>query len=205
MTYYELATLSTVIFGVGKAARGIEAYVREPEAKGNLLGAWSSDIGRLNQVYVLRAFDSHADLLAERERLRRSSNPFNAGELLTGLDVSSYRPFDFLPPVQTGAWGPFYEIRDYEMKPGTLMDTMGRWQNAVPKRSEYSPLTIAMYGIDGVNRLVNIWPYASLNDRQAIRGKSVSDGAWPPKNGPDGLTPNMTSTIALPLGFSPLQ
>lgn len=205
MTYYELATLSTVIFGAGKAAPGIEAYLREPQTKGTLLGAWSSDIGQLNQIYILRSFETHADLLDERERLRRSSNPFNASEFLTGLEVDSYRPFDFLPPVQPGKFGPIYEIRNYELKRGALMDTMARWQDAVPTRSTYSPLTIAMYGIDGANRLVNIWPYASLNDRQAIRAKSVADGAWPPKNGPDGLTPNMASTIALPLGFSPLQ
>ena len=85
MKYYELATLSTVIFGAGKAAPGIKDYVSAPNAKGKLLGAWYSDIGRLNEVFVLREFDSPDDLHAERERARRSSNPFGCLEFLTDL------------------------------------------------------------------------------------------------------------------------
>ena len=39
MSYYELSTLDTVIFGAGKASPGIEAWVGA--GKGRLLGAWA--------------------------------------------------------------------------------------------------------------------------------------------------------------------
>lgn len=205
MTYYEIATLKTVIFGAGKAAPAIEAWVNAPEARGKLLGAFGSDIGSLNEVYVLRGFDSLEDLAAERERALRSDNPFGCMEHLVGLTFDSYKPLDFLPPVETGKFGPFYELRTYKMKLNGLMPTMGKWEGAVPKRSEYSPLTVAMYSLDGAPRLTQLWPYPSLEARAKARGQSVADGNWPAKGGPDWLTPDMTSAILMPLPFSPLQ
>ena len=46
MKFYEIATLDTVIFGGGKAAPAIEAWVKAPEARGTLLGAFPQGIDR---------------------------------------------------------------------------------------------------------------------------------------------------------------
>ncbi len=203
MSLYELATLDTVIFGAGKAGPGIERWVAE--GRGRLCGAWGTDIGTLNRVFLLRAFDSIETLMAERERALLSDNPFGCVEHLAGLSMESYRALDFLPPVEPGTFGPVYEFRTYCARLNGLAPTAEKWRNAVPGREEYSRLTVAMYGLDGAPRLTQIWPYASLAARAEARAKSVADGKWPPKGGPDWLTPDMTSQIALPLPFSPLK
>lgn len=203
MSYYELATLDTVIFGGGKAAPGIEAWVSA--GQGRLCGAWGTDIGTLNRVFVLRAFDDLAQLYAERERALRSDNPFGCADLLVNLSMESYRALDFLPPVQPGSFGPIYEFRTYKTKLNGILPTMEKWREAVPPREAYSKLTVAMYGLDGAPRLTQIWPYESLAARSEARAKSVADGKWPPKGGPDWLSPDMTSQIAMPLPFSPLK
>lgn len=204
-THYELATLDTVIFGAGKAAPGIEAWVAAPGAKGRLLGAWGTDIGRLNRIWLLRAFDSAEDMLAERERALRADDPFGCAEHLTGLAMDSYRGFDFLPEPGPGKHGPVYEFRSYHLRLGGLMPTMEKWQAALPGRCRYSQLAVAMYSLDGASRLTQIWPYESLAARAKARAQSVADGAWPPKGGPDFLLPEMTSAIAMSLPFSPMQ
>lgn len=203
MKYYELATLKTVIFGGGKAAPSIETWISA--GAGRLCGAWSSDIGSLNEVYLLRGFESTAEMVQERERALRSENPFGCLEHLVGLSMESYATLDFLPPIQPGQFGPFYELRTYRMRPNGLVPTQEKWRGAVPERSAYSPLTIAMYSLDGEPRLTQIWPYRSLEERAKARSQSVADGKWPPKGGPDWLTPFMWSTIAMPLPFSPLK
>ncbi|MFT3691166.1 NIPSNAP family protein [Paenirhodobacter sp.] len=203
MSYYEIATLDTVFGGAAKAAPGIEAWVAA--GKGRLLGAWATDIGTLNRVFVLRGFDSHADLSAERERALLSDDPFGATEFTRKLSMESYRAFDFLPPVATGTFGPIYEFRTYKAKLNGIAQTQEKWRAAVPERSAYSPLTVAMYGLDGEPRITQIWPYPSLAARTEARNQSVADGKWPPKGGPDWLSPDMTSQIALPLPFSPLK
>ncbi|MCB1333992.1 MAG: NIPSNAP family protein [Roseivivax sp.] len=201
--FYDISTLKTVIFGAGKAAAGIEGWL--DQGTGQLLGAWFSDIGALNEVYLLRCYDSAEAMLAERERLARADNPFGCIDLLTGYSVESYRPLDFMGPVETGALGPVYEIRSYRMKLNGLMPTMQKWQAALPGRDAYSRCSIALYGIDGAPRLTQIWPYPSLEARSKARAQSVADGMWPPKGGPDWLTPEMTSTVAMPMAFSPMR
>lgn len=201
--FYEIATLKTVLFGAGKAAAGIENWLQQ--GKGTLFGAWFSDIGSLNEVYILRGFETADELLEERERLARSSDPFGAMEHLIGYEAESYRPLDFMGKIEVGTFGPIYEIRSYAMKMNGLLPTTEKWQSALPKRNEYSRCSIAMYGIDGAPRLTQIWPYASLEERANARAQSVANGHWPPKGGPDWLTPDMRSTIAMPMPFSPLR
>lgn len=205
MKYYELVTMKTEIFGAGNAAPGIQAFLAEPEAKGTLFGAWYSDVGQLNEVYLLRGFKDYDDLLTERNRVRLSSNPFNCSEFLLDLQMDSYIPLDFLPPVEPGEFGPLYEIRTYNTKLGELSSTIDKWREAIPARTAASAMTIAMYSIDGGSKFTQIWPYASANERAEIRAKTVADGVWPPKDGPAGLTPDMRATLAAPMGFSPLK
>lgn len=203
MTFYELATLDTVIFGAGKAASGIEAWAAA--GKGRLLGGWATDIGVLNRVFLLRAFASLAEMIEERERALRSDNPYGCAEHLKRLTMESYRAFDFLPAVETGAFGPVYEFRTYKTRINGIVPTMAKWEQAIPPREAYSKLILAMYGLDGEPRVTQIWPYASLAARSEARARSVADGKWPPKGGPDWLSPDMTSQIAMPLSFSPLK
>lgn len=205
MKLFELVTLNTVLFGAGKAADGIRAFVNAPEAKGTLLGAWATDIGTLNDVILLRGFESLEDLLAERKRARLSDNPFGCKDLLRSWSADTYIQLEFTLPVTPGTYGRVYEIRSYVPKLDGLAPTIEKWREAVPPRVQYSPLTIAMYSLDGPTRFTQIWPYESANARAEIRAKTVADGVWPPKGGPDWLTANMTSTLAVPLPFSPLQ
>jgi hypothetical protein len=82
---------------------------------------------------------------------------------------------------------------------------MEAWRNAVGPRSELSPLTVAMYALDGaVPRFMNIWPYKSLDERQQARSAAVQKGIWPPRGGPAHLT-TLQSSIFLPADFSPLR
>ena len=69
MSYYELATLDTVIFGAGKASPGIEAWVAQ--GQGRLCGAWGTDIGTLGrraawQVHRILGGAKPGDLAVER-------------------------------------------------------------------------------------------------------------------------------------------
>jgi hypothetical protein len=153
---------------------------------------------------VLRGFDDHALLLGERERILRTTDPFGAGDTIASLNFDSYAPFPFLPPVKPGKYGAVYEIRTYKLKHGGVPHTIAAWEAAVPARCELSPLSIAMYALDGPPRFTHIWPFASLDARAAVRADSVAKGIWPPKGGPDWLTGEMRSIIGLPTAISPL-
>ncbi len=203
---FELATLTIEVSFLSEAPAGITAYVEAPEARGRLLGCFLSEFGPQNRALVLRGFDNEADLAAERQRGLRSSNPFGCGDLLLGLSMESYIPFPFLPPLEAGAFGPFYEFRSYVLKPGHLTETLEAWEEMVPRRTTLSHIITVMYALDGPPRFTHIWSYADLAQRAAIRAAAIQKGVWPPRSGsPHTLTTTMTSEIYLPAAVSPLQ
>jgi NIPSNAP protein len=201
---HEIATLTIKLGTAAKVVAGIGDTVKAPGARGALLGCWSTEIGDLNQILVLRGFADHAELLVERERTLRTTEPFGAGEAIAELTFDSYAPFPFLPPVKPGKYGAVYEIRTYRLKHGGVPNTIAAWEAAVPARTGLSPLSIAMYALDGPPRFTHIWPYASLDARAAVRADSVAKGIWPPKGGPAWLTGEMRSVIGVPTAISPL-
>lgn len=207
--HYELATMSLPFGSASLAATQVQTYCSDPQAQGQLLGCWFTDIGRLNQMLVLRGFDSRQALLAERERTQRHTNPLGCGELFLSLEQHSYQGFGWMQPVrpsnESGIRGPVYEIRTYGIRPGGLQPTIDLWQQYLPARHQLSPCVVAMVALDGPLRFTNIWAYESLNARSQIRADAVAQGLWPPKGGPAHLRTDMVSTIALPTAISPLQ
>lgn len=201
---YEIVTLTMRLGKAGSALARIEAALKADEAHGTLLGCWASEIGTLNQIILLRGFTDEAELRRERERMLASGNPFGCGEDILEVSFDSYAPFPFLPPVAPGRYGAVYEIRTYMLKQGGVPATIAAWQAAVPARIELSPLVIAMYALDGPPRFTHIWPFSGLDQRAAVRADSVARGIWPPEGGPEWLTGEMYSTIALPTAISPL-
>lgn len=201
---YELATLSTAIGGAGAAAQAIPAWCGDAAAKGRLLGMWNTDIGALNTVLVLRGFASAEELQAERRRTQMSAGPFNGGGWLTAMSLDSYAALDLVPPVQPGSHGPVYEVRSYAVRPHGLPPLIEAWRNQLPGRLALSKPLVVMYTVDGPTRFTHIWPYASTNDRAAIRAQAIRSGGWPPKGGQENLCgDDMRSWICLPMPGSP--
>ncbi len=207
--YYELATMTLPFGTAGQAATNVQTFAAAPEAQGELLGCWFTDIGTLNQMVVLRGFADLASLQAERGRTQQSANPFGCGEILQSLEQHGYQGFPWMRPLrpsaESGLSGPVYEIRTYGIKPGGLQPTMDLWGQYLPPRERLSPCVVAMVALDGPLRFTNIWAYSSLDARSKARADAVAQGIWPPKGGPSFLTTAMTSTIALPTAVSPLK
>lgn len=207
--YYEIATLTLPFGTAAQAAQQVQAFASAPDAGGELLACWSSDIGVLNQMIVLRGFADLASLQAERERTQQSASPFGCGEIFQKLEQHSYKGFPWMKPVrpsaESGIAGPVYEIRTYGIKPGGVQPTIDLWEQYVPPREQLSPCVVAMVALDGPLRFTNIWAYPTLDARSKARADAVAQGIWPPKGGPAHLTTDMFSTIALPTAVSPLK
>ena len=147
---FELATLSCPLLALGKAAEGAHAWVGGPEAKGELLGCWRTELGTLGRLLILRGFETSENMAAERRRALLSTSPFNAGSVVTALGMDSYASFSFLPPIRIGDRGGVYEFRTYRLKPGGLAPTLAGWEAAIEPAREYTDhLVTNMYALDG--------------------------------------------------------
>ena len=202
---YELATLCCPLLSISVAVAGASAWIGMPDAKGQLMGCWRTDIGTLGRVLVLRGFETAEALAAERRRALLDANPFNAGSVITALSMEGYAPFPFLPPVQPRALGPVYEFRTYRLQPGGLPPTLAGWEKAIEPAKEYTAhLVVNMYALDGAPRITHIWGFKDLLERANLRTQAYGAGVWPPQGGPEQII-EATSTIALPEPTSPLH
>ena len=171
----------------------------------SLLGCWYSDIGKVNQILLIRMATDPAAALDARLAVLKDKSPFGIGEFITAMAMDTYVPFDFMPPMRPGEFGPCYEVRTYELKLDGLVPTIELWRKAVPGRIKVSPLLAAMTSVTGaVIRFMHIWPYKSFNERARLRDKAVADGVWPPPGGPGHLVSQQVD-IYLPAPFSPMR
>jgi hypothetical protein len=194
---YELATLAFPLLSTAQVAQAVRDWVSAPDAEGHALGCWRTEIGPLGRLLVLRRFDDDAALAKERRRALMSANPFNAGSLITALEMDSYAPFPFLPPMQDEANDTVYEFRTYRLKPGGLAETLAGWEAAIgPARAYTAHLRINMYALEGALRITHAWGFESLAERASLRKAAYAEGVWPPRGGPENILEAL-STIAL--------
>jgi NIPSNAP len=171
----------------------------------DLLACWYSDIGAVNQILIIRNVVDAAATLDRRATALASSDAFGVGEFIVGVAMDIYTSLDIVAPMQPGTFGPIYEVRTYELKPGGVPPTVEAWRKAVPARLKISPVLAAMTSVTGaVTRMLHVWPYESFDERARLRGKAVAEGVWPPPGGP-GLLVSQQVDIYLPAAFSPLK
>ncbi|MBS9717263.1 NIPSNAP family protein [Pseudohalocynthiibacter aestuariivivens] len=205
MSIYEFATLQTKTSAAPMAAEVLEKYLHSPHNLGQLLGCWISEIGALNRVALLRRYQDKLTHDTERQILLTSNDPFGCGSLLIGMTLDRCAPFPNVPEIDAGHFGPFYEIRTYEMETGGLAPTLETWAKAIPIRAERSKLVTVLHTVEGAPKMVSVWPYPSIEDRQVTRKQAINDGIWPPIDSFKHLKTEMLSTLYLPTSFSPLQ
>jgi hypothetical protein len=197
---YELTSLACPMLGTSEVAKAARDWVAAPDATGTLLGCWRTEFGTLGRLLILRSFDTPDALHQERRRALLSANPFNAGGLITALQMNSYQRFPFLPPARLGVPGEVFEFRTYRLKPGGLPPTLAGWEAAIaPARDYTAHLVINMYALDGPPRITHIWGFESLAQRASLRSAAFSASVWPPKGGPENVL-DAVSVIAMPEG-----
>ena len=165
-----------------------------------------TEIGPLNEIVHIWGYKDLADRARIRGEAAKDANwPPKIRDFVRTMKAEIVTPFDFVPAPQPGRMGPFFELRYYTLKPGTLPDTAKGWSEKLPERMKLSPVVLAG-GVEfgSANGFVHIWAYQSLDQRMQIRDEARKKGVWPPPGGGDRLITQETK-ICMPSSFSPLQ
>lgn len=200
---YDVTTLSLAVGTMPQALERIERTLRGATAS-KLYACWYCEIGAVGDILLIRGYPDALAVQEDRERQVLQGDPFGLGDTLESLTTQSFMQFPFLDEIGAGKVGPFYEVRVYQTTRPGIAATIELWRDAIPHRTRISPLVTALYAIDGaVPRFMHVWPYASLDARQALRQQAFDSGEWPPKGGLVHLR-RFSSSIYLPAAFSPL-
>ena len=171
MRLYELITFTLRVRTPAQAMARLRETLAEARDGCVLMGCWSSEIGPLNQIAVLRGFRDEAARQHERERFLQAPDAFGIEAFMLDMKVENYTLFPFLEPLAPGNHGPFYELREYNLIPSGLAPTLAGWEKAVGLRTGagYSAVYAAFFATDGrTPHYQHIWPYASQEQRLEI-------------------------------------
>ncbi len=170
-------------------------------------GFFHTEFGPLNEVISIWPY---ADL-NERLRIRGEANndpdwPPSIAEFIVNQKVEIVVPFEFAPQWPAEAQGPYYELRQYTYRPGTLGKIMQNWQASLPERMKFSqPSLIGNVEMGPTaNSFIHIWAYKSLADRDKARVAAGASGSWPPAGGQEYYT-SQANKLMMPATFSPAQ
>jgi len=208
---YEMRTYDLKPRTLGEVEKRFgEAYEKRRKYS-ELAAFWHTEIGPLNQIIHVWPYKD----LEERNRIRAAAVkdgvwPPATTEFIVAMRSEIMIPFSISPELKPGKMGPYYEMRTYTHAAGHLSKLQQVWEKAVPERLKFSPLCAAWYSeLGGLNKFVHIWPYPSLDARNATRDKAHAAGVWPPSAEKLGLPPYslvaQENKILMPSSFSPLQ
>jgi hypothetical protein len=182
-----------------------EAYEHRKKYS-QMMAFWYSEIGPLNEITHVWPYNDLTERGCIRAEAAKDPNwPPKIAEFIVAMQSNIVIPYDFVPVLPAGKHGPIYEFRYYTYKQGSLQKIQERWKAKLPERTPLSKPAFAGYTeLGALNLHIHIWPYASLNDRAAIRKKAVDTGVWPPPGGEE-IWWEMNNKILLPADFSPMQ
>ena len=88
-----------------------------------------------------------------------------------------------------------YEVRTYQLVPGSLQTVLDRFAEGYEHRKKFSELAAFWYSeIGPLNPIVHVWPYKNAGEREKIRAEAAKSPHWPPStipcSGPPSDRPN---------------
>ncbi len=210
---YELRTCDLKAKSLPEVEQRFGEQYEKRRKYSELAAFWHTEIGPLNQIVHVWPYRD----LAERERIRAAAAKDGAWpppirEFILAMRSDIMTPFAFSPELRPAKVGPFFEMRSYTYASGELPAIMKIWEEAMPARLAYAPVTALWYSALGaLNKFVHIWPYRSLDQRMEIRAKTRAAGIWPPSEIAEKRTGHsyellsLENKILMPASFSPLQ
>jgi len=175
-----------------------------------LTGNWETLVGEQDTfVHILEyenygGYDKTTQLVKTSEHLEayRAMLPY-----LTSRSTSLNQEFAFFPTAPPHAQGGLFELRTYQLKPGTLLEWENTWRKGIDARRKFVAPVGAWFSQVGRLHLVHhMWQYPNLEERKETREKAWQIDGWAETVSKTAqLAKSMDSFILSPLSFSPLQ
>ncbi len=176
------------------------------EKHGKLAAFWHTEVGPLNQIIHVWAYDSFGHRESVRSAAMKEKGwPPPIQEFIVNMQNEVFHPAPFSPPLEPRQVGPLFEIRQYTLIPGAIPGLIERWSEKIEGRQKFSPLIAGMYSEFGaLNKWVHIWAYKDANERTSVRAAASATGQWPARN-PPCVVVKQENAFVMPASFSPIR
>jgi hypothetical protein len=191
---------------LAEAEKRFGAALPTREKHSKLAAFWHTEVGPLNQIIHVWAYDSFEHRATVRAAgMKEEGWPPPIREFVTAQQSEVFHPAPFSPPLEPRTIGPLFEIRQYTLIPGAIPGLIERWSEKIEGRQKFSPLVAGMYSEFGaLNKWVHIWAYKDANERTSVRAAASATGQWPARN-PPGVVVKQENAFVVPAAFSPIR
>ena len=203
---YEMRTYTFNVGGAAEFERGFGEKIAEHNKFSKVGAFWRTEFGPLNQAIHVWPYED----LNQRMEIRKAARDAGAWPPKHTATILNQEAEILLPAPFMDPWGEdqelgnLYEMRIYTYKSGTMSQVLDRWAEAIPCRVKYSPLAACWYTeLGSLNKFFHVWPYASMAEREKIRGQAAKEPTWPPRTSEFLLRQEIK--IVLPAPFSPMR
>jgi len=173
-----------------------------------LYGMWHTEIGPLNQIVHIWAYDSlqqRADTRAAAARDTSGKWPPNTNDLLVSQES------DILTPIKgmhhhsgVQELGSVYELRMYTYPAGAISKVAEAFAAAYADRHAWYPVGgIWTSDLGNLNRLYQLFPYRNWDHREQVRSELRQKQVWPPHSEAHPVAQLVRHMAPAP--FSPLR
>jgi hypothetical protein len=173
-----------------------------------LFGFWHTEIGPLNQLVHIWAYES----LQQRADIRAAAANDPSGAWPPGnTDLLLTQENDILLPIATmpegrgpQEWGSLYELRMYTYPAGEVGKVAESFAEALEARAALYPVAgIWTSDLGNLNRLYQLFPYKDWAHRDQVRAEYRRTGVWPPHADARPVTQLVRHLV--PAAYSPLH
>lgn len=208
---FEIRTYNVKPYGVADYEKAFaEAYETRRQYGDNLWGWWHTEIGPLNQLVHIWAYES----LQQRADIRAASLKDASGKwppTAAGRELLLSQESDILNPIKgmnekpgQQQWGNLYELRMYTFAPGDLAKATPAFAEKLAERSAVYPVAgIFTSDLGNLNRLYQLFPYQDWAHRDKVRTELREKGIWPPHSEARPVAQLVRHMVPAP--YSPLR
>ena len=188
---YDLRTYTLKPRAVPAAEKLFEEAIPTREQYSRLGAFFHTEVGPLNQIVHIWPYESLVQLEEVRAQAMADPSgkwpPVGLAQHVVTMESVLLEPAPFMEDW-TGpqALGALYELRAYDLVPGSRPAVMKSWASKIEGRVAYSPLVGCWLnvGVGGpFNTLYHLWAYASFEERARIRRETAAAGVWPSDDG----------------------
>jgi len=193
------------------AAQDYYASIKDdPELRVKLTGSWETVVGEQDTFVHILEYENYDGYDVTTSKIRNSDYINAYKKMIPYLNSRTSQlcqEFAFLPTSPPHAEGGIFELRCYQLKPGTLLDWESAWRKGIEARRKYvEPVGAWFSQVGRLHQVYHLWQYPDWKTRKEVREKAWQLDGWAETVSKSSqYSKFMDSSILKPLPYSPLK
>jgi len=184
--------------------------IRDPELQVKLSGSWETLVGEQDTFFHILEYENYRGLDKAAHLIKISEHQTRYNRMLpylTSRALQLNQEFAFLPTAPPHNHGGVFELRTYQLNPGTLLEWENAWRRGIEaRRTLISPIGAWFSQVGRLHQVHHMWQFPDLTTRKETRQKAWEVDGWAETVLKTSLlAKSMDAYILTPVPWSPLK